>query len=315
MLKVLLTLLFFFSRQNKFAVLTYHRVGNINNSYNQLFTDKKFFENQLKWLSEYFTVMDLGQAIALSEQNKLPKRVVVITVDDGYVDSYQTIFPLMKKYNLVGSFFISTSGLEEGYLWDELVSSAIMQIKSTTESIAYQGVVYSLKTYNEKLICLNKILTFIKYSPLEQRGKLIDQLLLVTGKPKLDPQFLNAEQIVAMKNAGMTIGAHTENHPILALETNEIAEHEMQLSKDKLEAIIESPVDFLAYPNGKMTKDFTAIHETIAEKIGFKAALSTERGNVENVASERYALKRFSPWDYSETKFVLRLALSLILKR
>jgi len=312
MLKAILNILLLFSGKKNLGVLTYHRVGNINNIKNQLFTDEVLFNKQLSWLAEYFNVLDLGKAITLLENKELPKLAVVISIDDGYVDSYETIFQLLKSHGLLASFFISTSGFEKGYLWDELVSEAVMQISVDKEFIVFLQQSYALTTYNEKLSSLKKILEVIKYHSLEERQLLINELLAVTGGPKLEPQFLNAQQIIIMKNAGMTIGAHTVNHPILMAETTSVAEKEIAACKEKLESIINAPVDFLAYPNGKLCKDFTLEHQQMAEAAGYKAAFSTEMGSIDKMEADRFSLKRLSTWDHTEIKFVLRLAYSLI---
>ena len=82
---------------NKLGVLTYHRIGE---SYNQLFMDEHLFEQQLIWLNRYFNPVSLAEGLVLQKQGKLPKRAVAITIDDGYLDSYTRIFPLLKKHQI-----------------------------------------------------------------------------------------------------------------------------------------------------------------------------------------------------------------------
>ncbi|WP_057833114.1 polysaccharide deacetylase family protein [Colwellia sp. TT2012] len=295
------------SGENKLSVLTYHRVGE---SYNQLFMDEYLFEQQLIWIKNYFNPIGLTEALELQKKGELPRRSIVITIDDGYVDSFTTIFPLLKKHNLTATFFICTSGLEKGYLWDELISSAILTMDLGVEELVFLDKTYPLMTYNQRLACAKEITGKIKYSTMVERELLIEQLLHITGQSNLNHQFLNEQQILSLHQAGMGIGAHTVNHPILFCEENHIARAEIIESKKVLERIISAPVDFFAYPNGKKGIDFNEYHQQLVKECGFKAAFTTDWGCIDSSSSTPYALKRFTPWYLSEVMFNLRLALN-----
>ncbi len=297
-----------FVKTNKLTVLTYHQVGDINSAHNKLLLDVELFEQHLIWLKKYFNVLGLKEAFQLMLAGRLPERAVVISIDDGYVDSFTTIFPLLKKHDLLASFFIATAGIEEGYLWDELVSASIMQAPTSSTSLMFSKQLFSLRTYNEKLSAISEITKIIKYASLEERNTLMEELLLQTGVNKIKHQFLKREHILKLHEAGMCIGAHTVNHPILACEPAEIAEKEMLDSKITLENIIGDEVNFLAYPNGKPNKDFTELHQQQAKNCEFLAAFSTDWGC--SSIHELFALKRITLSDRIEFRFCIRLMLS-----
>lgn len=295
------------SGENKLAILTYHRIGE---SYNQLFLDEYLFEQQLIWLKRYFNPVSLAEGLQLQQQGQLPKGSVAITVDDGYVDCYTKIFPLLEKHQLTATFFISTSGLKTGFLWDELISSAILTLNKNVMELTFDEVVFPLTTYNQRLTCCKKIIERVKYCSLTKRETLITHLLTQTGQPELSHQFLNEAQILSLHKAGMEIGAHTVNHPILTCEDDNVVKHEIVESKLHLEKITNQPVKFFAYPNGKSHIDFTTNHQNIVKECGFEAAFTTDWGCVDSASENLYALKRFTPWDITEAKFSLRLALN-----
>lgn len=294
------------SDSNKLTVLTYHRVGE---SYNQLFMDEHLFEQQLIWLKKYFNPVDLAEGIKLQQLGTLPEMAIAISIDDGYVDSYTKILPLLKKHKLTATFFISTSGIEAGYLWDERVSSSILMLDTDISELTLLGKYYNLSTYNKRKKCVMAIANIIKYSPLEERNRLVTQLLTEVDVPQLPHQFLSDSQIKALYQEGMGIGAHTINHPILCSETLGVVEDELLKSKQRLEGIIDAPVDFLAYPNGKKNVDFNEDHQNIAKKCGYQGAFSTDWGCIGS-SSDCFAYTRFTPWDITEVKFSLRLALN-----
>lgn len=291
--------------RNKLNILTYHRVGHSGNA---IAMDEGLFERHLLWINRYFTPVSLAEGLALQAKGLLPRDAVAITVDDGYADSYSTIFPLLKKHALTATFFISTIGFEKGYLWDEKIAFIIM----TTElnEISFNDHHYSLLTYDERVVCLTDCLARIKYKTSVERETLIDQLVTQSGQNKAPQQFMTKEQTVELHKSGMGIGAHTHTHPILLKENEDVALYEITQSKAILENIINKPVVYFAYPNGKFGVDFDSTHIDMVKKAGFLAALSTDKGILKDQKTDAFQIKRFTPWDETEFKFVLRLALN-----
>ena len=291
--------------KNKLSILTYHRVGGTGDA---LAMDEILFEQHLIWIKRYLRPISLAEGLALQAKGILPRGSVSITVDDGYVDSYNIIFPLLKKYELKATFFISTIGFENGYLWDEKVAFIIMKTKLT--EINFNNQKYSLLTHKERIACLTDCLAKIKYETITERDALIDQLVIQSQQTETPQQFLTKEQTVHLHKSGMGIGSHTHTHPILLKENASIALDEIKQSKAILEGIINSPIKYFAYPNGKFGLDFDVTHFEMVKKSGFLAALATDKGILKDQKTDGFQIKRFTPWDETELKFVLRLALN-----
>lgn len=309
LIKIIVRVITGLRKQNKLCVFTYHRVGTLSKVDAM---PEELFEKQLIWIKRYFNPISLAEGVELQKRGCLPKRSVVITVDDGYEDIYNVIFPLLKKHELTATFFISTSGVNKGSLWDDIIISAVLGVDITTEKLSFVNNTYHISTYNQRLECIKSIISITKYKALEDREKLIQQLLIETGKTSAKHDFLSEQQIKLLHKEGMGIGAHTVNHPILTCESDLTAKEEMLQSKVILENIIGQQVDYLAYPNGKKGIDFTYTHEKFAKECGFKGAFSTDLGGINIVEEGLYSLKRLAPWDVNEVKFSLRLALNFI---
>lgn len=96
------------------------------------------FERQLQFLrtNDYtaISLYDLYDHLTLGRS--LPPKPVVLTFDDGYRDQYENAFPLLKKYGMAGTFFLSTDFINAGnpnYLTWKMVremSDAGMRIES-----------------------------------------------------------------------------------------------------------------------------------------------------------------------------------------
>jgi peptidoglycan/xylan/chitin deacetylase (PgdA/CDA1 family) len=94
--------------------LMYHHIGTLpqdaDNIRKGLTVSTEEFDKQLKYLQDNgYKTLTLGQLSQAIEQKKVPQKVAVLTFDDGYDDNYKDALPIMKKYNMVGTFFIITS--------------------------------------------------------------------------------------------------------------------------------------------------------------------------------------------------------------
>lgn len=149
-----------------------------------------------------------------------------------------------------------------------------------------------------------------KYRPPAERA---DGCAAIADAAKVTPPtdlMLRSDQILQLHRAGMGIGAHTMTHPILASLPLDEARREISDSRDVLERIVGERIALFAYPNGKPGADYGAQHVEMVRALGFDAALSTAWG-VATKTTDLYQLPRFTPWDRSPVRFVLRLAQNL----
>lgn len=105
-------------------ILCYHNLNPTKPGSMNLTPDK--FESQIKWLKDNgFTIIPLSQAVAYlqGKQNALPKKPIVITVDDGWKSVYTYMQPIVKKHNFPVTLFIFPQTISQGknsMTWEEL---------------------------------------------------------------------------------------------------------------------------------------------------------------------------------------------------
>lgn len=88
------------------SILMYHAVES---SGWRLSVLPKQFERQMLYLASRYTVVPLSDIVAYAEGNKkLSSHTIAITIDDGYEDTYTTAFPILRKYNLPFTVFLTT---------------------------------------------------------------------------------------------------------------------------------------------------------------------------------------------------------------
>ena len=103
------------SEEVRIPILMYHSISD-DDPNNSLLVPPDMFDEQMAWLEENnFTSMSMDEAIEAMNTGKVPKRPVVITFDDGYMDNYTSAFPSLKEHNMKGTFFVITSGVDNGY--------------------------------------------------------------------------------------------------------------------------------------------------------------------------------------------------------
>lgn len=88
-------------------------------------------------------------------------------------------------------------------------------------------------------------------------------------KNKPTCRTMDLEQLKEWLQQGMSICAHTVNHPFLSHLNNEEILHELVSCKISLEEQLHIPIDFLCYPYG----DFDNRVKGLAKQAGYKAAL------------------------------------------
>jgi len=107
-------LLFYFTKISFFAckqkqsatVLMYHSFDDTHWKYG---VKPKELNKQILYLIKHKTIVPLKNVVKFSGgESNIEKDAVAITVDDGYEDTYFTLFPLAKKYNFPFTIFLTS---------------------------------------------------------------------------------------------------------------------------------------------------------------------------------------------------------------
>ena len=95
------------------SILGYHRVGG--GSAAQLDLPSALFEWQMEYLKRHHVVVHLDDVVQIARGTvSYPHDVVVITFDDGYEDVYRHAFPVLAKYHLPATIYLTSSYVETG---------------------------------------------------------------------------------------------------------------------------------------------------------------------------------------------------------
>lgn len=267
------------------------------------------FDTIFRWLSKFCQCYQLNYIFRENKKCRVGKQGLSVTFDDGYADNYEIAMPILKRYRISATFFIASGYLNGGWMWNDGIIEAASktdQLDLDLTKIGYEN--YPLTTITDKKNCIDDLLNNIKYLPTEKRTELAKRILEIADVPEPTHLMMTDEQVQQMHQAGMEIGGHTVNHPILTSVDKATSRREINENKEYLESLIGEPLHSFAYPNGKPGKDYGPEHVALVKEAGYQCAVSTAWGRV-NKNSDPFQLPRFTPWDKNPWKFMLRLKL------
>ena len=288
-------------------ILVFHRIYSEGlHVFADGLTQKKF-SKKLQFAKKIRKFGDVEETYSSSSSEDECKRKASITFDDGYLDNYELALPVLQKHNLSATFFIASGYLNGGWMWNDGIIEAITKTtKKELDLSALNYGVFNVCLSAEKKTCIDFLLGEIKYLSPSNRTELARHILDVADVDEPKDLMMTSEQIKLMHKAGMEIGGHTVNHPILTSVDKATARREIFENKEYLESLIGEPIYSFAYPNGKPGKDYGPEHVAMVKEAGYSCAVSTAWGRV-GPESDPFQLPRFTPWDRNPWKFMLRL--------
>lgn len=90
------------------TIVMYHYVRDLAHSrYPEIKgLSREGFENQLHHLLHNYTPIRMEDLLtSVSRGTKLPPKACLLTFDDGYIDHFLTVFPILDRHGIQGSFF------------------------------------------------------------------------------------------------------------------------------------------------------------------------------------------------------------------
>ena len=315
----------YFNRQA--IILMYHRIASSAIDPWELAVDANNFEQHLQVLKKKYVVEPLPNLVEQLNKKKIRKKSIAITFDDGYADNYFIAKPLLEKYNLPATFFITSKNidLQKEFWWDELAKILLLTTElPQTLSLEINGHPFFYDLAKETLLTeelLNKHKNFIAYNPetlrsglyyklweyftpmpVHEQLQLIEQIRTWAGVAEVArPEYccMSSHQIEEMfANSLFEIGGHTMSHPALPYHGKEIQHEEILRNKILLENITGKKINLFAYPSGKHNNSTVEI----LKQLYFEGAFTTEADIIKK-DSDAFTLGRFQVNNWGGNKF------------
>lgn len=289
-------------------ILYYHRV---NDEKDRFFPSMPLavFERQMRHLARRYKVVSLSGLLDHLASGS-PETVLAITFDDGYRDNFENAFPVLRRYRLPATIFLTTGSLDSGEpLWFEILAGAL---KTTSrEFLDLEADLprrFWLRNPEERLRANNELFALLRTMVEKERQRWLTLILRELDAPDAagrTKMMLTWDQIRSMKKQGIDFGGHTVTHPYLSRLTREAVTWEISECKRRIEAELQEPVAHFAYPNGR-EEDFTPWNKETLRSAGYQAAVTTIWGlNYES--TDRLELRRGQPWEEDEALFAYKM--------
>lgn len=252
------------------TILTYHRVVApmegypIHHPFSGLVVTKDQFEQQLKFLRTNYAVISLSELAIKLQHKEDTSNCVVLTFDDGYLDNLTLALPLLEKYQVPATVFITTGLIDR------------------TASLWWFELEYLLAGNDRLYEQIGNYASILKSLNLVQQSEVLQSLRKNRAPFSYDHLLLTWAGVQTLAQSRfIEIGVHTKTHAVLSkLEPNAL-EDELRQSKVILEEKLQKPLGLFSYPYGTANEAGSREYECV-EKIPFKAAVTTIAGHCTN---------------------------------
>jgi peptidoglycan/xylan/chitin deacetylase (PgdA/CDA1 family) len=219
---------------------------------------------------------------------------VSLTFDDGYRDNYSEAFPALRARGLPATVFVTAGHLDSGapFWWDRLAGAVrAAPARDYSLDLGRGPETVRLDDDSSRRRLIDQASARVKMIPHTQACAWLAALVAeLGGEPAEDRSVLTWDEAREMAAAGIEIGSHTLDHPILSRLDPAEAVRQVVISRRVIEERIGRPVRFFAYPNGTPA-DFTPVVERAVRAAGYEAALTTIDGRP-RISSDLFRLER-----------------------
>jgi peptidoglycan/xylan/chitin deacetylase (PgdA/CDA1 family) len=257
------------------------------------------FREQLQYCSRHYSFVSMPQVVAASESGEpLPPRPLLLTFDDGYIDHYQYVLPILLEFRVPGAFYVTASSVLDREMLDAnrihfvLASVAdpgrlTIVVEDAIEEARGEYALLSRIEYRHRFFRATRLdppgIQYCKHLlqhalPDPLRSNLLDMLFrrYVSDDPAdfADNLYLNLQQVKEMRAAGMHIGGHGGTHVWLNRLTPGQQSDDIDRSIRLLELADAGDPFTFCYPHGGYDSDTLAALR--ARRC--RAALTTKEG-------------------------------------
>lgn len=263
-------------------VLTYHRIDEPTRrpwlDPGLISASPRDFEAQMAYLASHYEVITLYDALtAIKSQNPkyMPSRAVLVTFDDGYEDFEERAWPVLKRYQIPATLFVPTAYPDHPeyiFWWDDLYHA----LHSTDQQDYLDTPIgrFSLAHPASRHQAHQRLKNYLKTLEHEKTIQIVREIGNKLGVQAAANSVLRWNSLRRLSREGLTIGAHTQTHPLLNRISLEEAREEILGSFDDIRREIGFVLPIFAYPSGEISQDVV----NLLEREGVSLAFTTKRG-------------------------------------
>lgn len=312
-------------------ILMYHRVADVETDPWDLGVTPEHFDQHLEVVRSEADPVSLRDYLSLREGGKLPRRPVVLTFDDGYLDNLVNATPLLHRHGVPATVFVTSGqiGRSSPFWWDDLARLLLepetlpdvleMNINDRVHTWQLGDAARYPKHIARQDASRNKWAAdpapryrfyfdvWKRLQPItdDARTRVLAELEVWAGAPAADPQCraMNHQELQTLADDNLIeVGAHTMTHPLLSAHDAAVQQSEIAGGKRQLEEMIGRRVESFSYPFG----DVPPAAEASVIQAGFRCACAVQNDRATRY-SNVFALPRVVVTDTSGVDFERKL--------
>jgi peptidoglycan/xylan/chitin deacetylase (PgdA/CDA1 family) len=296
-------------------VLSYHYVRGRSEAFPRLpALDPTHFEAQVAALLRDRHSVDYASFLdAVEGRRPLPGRTFLLTFDDGLIDHYATVFPILRAHGIAGVFFVSAAGAEArprvlnvqkaqlllarmgGAAFGEEVRAGLAALGCPMVAAPPRAGMYRYD--NPADVHVKHLLNY--ELPFEYADPLLETLFATHIGREDDCArglYLNESMIREMSAAGMIFGFHTWNHRVLSRLSPDGQRAELEGGVEWIRSLTGQPSVPFCYPHGH-AHAYNADTVRILGDTGYSSAFTAVRRAADPLRDGRFELPRFDTRD------------------
>ncbi len=243
--------------------LCYHSVGSEKGWFDKgdkLSVSTEDFERHLLFFKKHFDVISLEEFMNRSAEGVSTDRCLFITFDDGYQSLFDYGIPLLEKYKMPCTVFLSTAFLDNQEIsWPLKVN----YLKNAGAADIYKQVMYAELGIPAEAIGANIVAHAVNLFSKERMPQIISRVFKEAGIDeravcKEANLYVSSDVVRSFKSKLVGFGNHTHTHPVMAALTAEEQRFEIEESHRILREEL-GLTGFLpfAFPFGRPGMDFS----------------------------------------------------------
>jgi peptidoglycan/xylan/chitin deacetylase (PgdA/CDA1 family) len=256
-------------------------------------------------------VISLDEMHRRMSEHDFGRRFVCLTFDDGYRDTLEHAYPILKAADMPFAVYVPTSFPDRlGELWWLVLEAVIARNEHIGLVIDGANRSFECGSVGEKRALFDELYWWLRSRQTEADMRAAVRDLAVRYHVDVaafcSDLCMDWQEIADLAaDPLVTIGAHTINHPMLAKLPEKTVRSEMDLSRSVIEAALGTRPLHLSYPYGDPgsagPREFA-----IAAELGFQTAVTTRPGVLFRSHAEHLtALPRISlNGEYQQLRYV-----------
>lgn len=274
-------------RAGQYVVLMFHKLDDQHDVLH-LSVESETLKQVADWSNQLGKVTSMTETLA--EKTDYVK--FCLTFDDGYKDNTKipSVIPGVPAIVYVASGYIET----DQKFWAERLQKCIAMTNAETLDLSMMNLgEEKIGSEAERKSLVRLINDNIKVFEPEKVNNIVSNIEEQCGFTHYDSNgFMTWEDIAELSRKGVDIGGHTHDHVISSRVSDEEFAKQLEISNEKIGAVIGKPVEHFAFPNGG-EKDISENAHTIIKQAGNHSAVSTIEG-INQFEDGHYKIKRFN---------------------